>query len=152
MQNSTTFVLWGDQFEERLAVNLVATLREEGLMTTIVGVTARCCVGRQGITIHPDLTLSDALDYADRINCVVLPCTTAALVSVDTDPRLHRLLRIAVQGKARLLVHQPRTIIETSLRDIAHLAREIIYYANYNSTCIASSLVEKLKMDYTLIR
>ncbi|MCB0061106.1 MAG: hypothetical protein KDE19_03290 [Caldilineaceae bacterium] len=145
MQNPTTFVLWGDQFEEDIAVNVVTMLRAQGLSVAIVGMTARNCAGKHGIILHPDLTLSTALTHITKIDCVALPCTTTVLTLLDNDPRLQRFLHAALQTGARLLVHQPRTILETSLRDIVHLAKEIIYFANYNEPIgVAQDLVQKL--------
>lgn len=147
MDNITTLILWSEQFEEQVAVALVASLRQAGMTAILVGVTARCCVGRQGITIHPDRTLSSVLDCDVPIDCIAFPCTTSALLRVEHDPRLQRLWERTLQAGAHLLVDHPRTIIETQLRHVMHLAKDIQYYGTCpNPSAMAESLVATLRL------
>jgi hypothetical protein len=70
-----------------------------------VGLTSGLIGSVHGVWIMPDLTLTD-LDHsldAMSISAVILPEGRQSLARLETDPRVHRLLRQAVAQRGRIV-------------------------------------------------
>lgn len=88
-------------FEEIEAVTVVDILRRAGISVTIAGVeagTPPCAVeGRTGIKLVPDLSLDEV--KASDFDMVVLPGGLKGTQTLQTDPRVARLLRSFQEGE-----------------------------------------------------
>lgn len=91
-QHSYIFVLWGEQFDEVLAVLAITTLRAAGQRVKVVGLHGPCAKGAHGLGLLADLTLDQALPLVAQASGVVIPCTMSDLARAERDPRVGMLL------------------------------------------------------------
>jgi hypothetical protein len=105
-ERAENFVLWGHHCDEAAAVIFVTTLREVGLRVKVVGISGRRHAGAHGLTLTPDLTLSQALPLAMRARCVIIPCDFAQLTGFLNDPRLRQFLAGAQTAQATFVVSE----------------------------------------------
>jgi putative intracellular protease/amidase len=93
--NAQVLVLLADGFREVAVLPCVASLRNAGVKTMLVGLKGSSVTGAQGIAVHTDVLLSE-MPAEEGETMVVVPggprCTRALL----TDPRVHQLLAHAV--------------------------------------------------------
>ncbi len=87
------FILWGEQFDEELAITFLCRLRAAGLVTKLVGVQGRTAAGQYGSLLCSDLTLGEALPLAHQSVGVLIPCHSPQIRQLDLDPRIERFLR-----------------------------------------------------------
>lgn len=123
-----TFVLWGANFDEIAAVIFTARLRQVGLPVQVVGLVGPQAAGLHGLTLHPDLTLSEALPFADHATCVVLPCSTALMLRIENDPRVATFLQAAATNNALFVVGDPHTVELTNLCQFTTPSSQIVSY------------------------
>jgi hypothetical protein len=97
------FVLWGQHCDEAAASIFVTELRKAGLLVRVVGVSGQRTAGAHGLTLAPDVMLSEALPLARRAIGVIMPCDTAVLRRFANDPSLGAFLRQAQANQARLV-------------------------------------------------
>ena len=94
-------VLVVEGFEEREAIVFLSMLRQSGLYAKSVALTSGLVSSAHGVWLMPDLTFSD-LDHwtnGTSIGAVILPEGRQALLRLETDPRVHKLLRrVVAQG------------------------------------------------------
>jgi len=96
--HSCALVVIAEGFEETDAIVLLSLLRQAGLCVKSVGLTSGLICSAHGVWVMPDLTLSD-LDSLTRttfVRAVILPQGNQGLGRLETDPRVHRLLRQVV--------------------------------------------------------
>lgn len=98
------FVLWADQFEEAPATIFVTELRQAGLRVKVVGLTPRPISGSHGLALTPDWTLDQALALAAQAVCLIIPQRAVGLQSLEHDPRLQKLVDLAAENQARLVM------------------------------------------------
>lgn len=91
-QKTTVFVLWGEHFDEEIAVNAITTLRKSGQRVQIVGLNGRKARGIYGITLVADMTLSTFFDELDDSENILIPCDSESLQRIQSDPRVSELL------------------------------------------------------------
>lgn len=98
-QPKGVLVLVAEGFDEAEMVGIVAGLRQGGVLVKSVGLISGPIGGAHGVLIMPDMTLTEVprmLDVAS-IHLVVLPAGDRHLVSLEPDPRVHRLLRQVIE-------------------------------------------------------
>jgi len=92
-----------DGFEEITTIVTISALRQAGLCIKSVGLTSSFVNGAHGVEVMPDLSITDfpQLINTTPINLVILPEGKQALARLETDPRVHQLLRqvVAQQGQ-----------------------------------------------------
>lgn len=95
-------ILLAEGFDEVEAVGILTALRAAGVCVKSLGLTGGLITGRHGLLLMPDYALFNLSDKFDvsAINAVILPGTKRCLTRLETDPRVHRLLRqvIAQRG------------------------------------------------------
>lgn len=101
------YVLWGDGFDEVMAVRLLTALRKLAVQSFLVGLRAQGMRGAHGVTLVPNLTLDEALPARHPVGWIVLPWTGASLRSLLTDPRLAHLLTAPAPIPIVIIVLQP---------------------------------------------
>ncbi|MEM7535022.1 MAG: DJ-1/PfpI family protein [Chloroflexota bacterium] len=94
------FVLCGGYFDEQMAISLITALRSVGHKVKSVSLRGEKVAGMHGVTIVPDMTLNQAMAFADQAACVILPCHTPHVTPWSHDPRLHQFLRKARENEA----------------------------------------------------
>jgi DJ-1/PfpI family protein len=85
-----------DGLEETEAVEILCKLRQTGLCIKSVGLTSGLVKGAHGISLKPDLTLADfEADSLDihAVKLIVLTERNSGISQLETEPRLHHLLR-----------------------------------------------------------
>ena len=94
-QQKCVLMLIADGFSETEAVVILSALRKAGIYAKCAGLTSGLISGAHGIPIMPDFTLADLERSMDptSISMVVLPVGERNLSSLETDPRVYRLLR-----------------------------------------------------------
>ena len=97
------FVLWGENFDERMAISIVSKLRESSLRVKIVGLRGKQTPGMYGVTVVPDMILSQALPLAKLADCVVVPCHSPHFAQIDNDPRVHDFFQEASSNNAQFV-------------------------------------------------
>lgn len=102
--NDYIFVLWADRFDESAATIFVTEFRMAGMRTKLVSQVSHASVGAYGLALSPDLTLDQAMPFAHRAACVVIPGGEAALRRLGTDPRLRDFLTQASAHGALFVV------------------------------------------------
>ena len=102
--HSIILVLWGQGFDEIAASIFVAELRHLGKRVKLVGLNSQHIAGQHGVTLVPDLSLGQALQSANRIQCLIIPAPLAVLQQFSYDPRLAELLAIVARNQALTVV------------------------------------------------
>lgn len=76
-------------------MSVISILRQAGLCVKSMGMTSGLVSGSYGISLMPDLTLSDLNNLAQttKFSAVILPESKQCLARLETDPRLHNFLR-----------------------------------------------------------
>jgi 4-methyl-5(b-hydroxyethyl)-thiazole monophosphate biosynthesis len=87
-------MILADGFEETQTVILLSLLREAGLCVKSVGLKGGLITSLHGISIKPDLTLTDlqTLRTTIQVSLVILPEGEQSLAKLKGDPRIHKLL------------------------------------------------------------
>lgn len=88
------FILVASGFEETEVSTVTRTLRRAGLPVALVGLTAGPIRGSYGLSLEPDLLLSEA--GVETPQAVVLPGGLQGARQLNADPRVHNLLRETV--------------------------------------------------------
>jgi putative intracellular protease/amidase len=90
-------------FNEMEVVSVLSVLRRAGLLVKSIGLTSGLINSAHGIQLMPDLPPADLeqLTKSGTVRMVILPGGEKHLARLETDPRVHRLLRqvIAEQGQ-----------------------------------------------------
>jgi putative intracellular protease/amidase len=104
------FVLLAPGFEEIDVCVVTRALRRSGFSVTVIGLTAGLVRGTYGLSLAPDCTLSEV--EMERPRAVVLPGGVQATRKLNTDPRVHRLLRwVSGQGGYVLALDTAYTVV-----------------------------------------
>jgi 4-methyl-5(b-hydroxyethyl)-thiazole monophosphate biosynthesis len=91
------YVLLAPGFEEGDVSTVTRTLRRSGFRVAVVGLTAGSVRGAYGLSLAPDRTLSEV--ETEHPRAIVLPGAIHAARQLNSDPRVHTLLRrVAGQG------------------------------------------------------
>jgi 4-methyl-5(b-hydroxyethyl)-thiazole monophosphate biosynthesis len=85
------FILVASGFEETEVSTVTRTLRQAGLPVALVGLTAGPIRGNYGLSLEPDLVLSEV--GMETPKAVVLPGGLQGARQLNADPRVHILLR-----------------------------------------------------------
>jgi putative intracellular protease/amidase len=117
--NAQVLVLLADGFREVAVLPCVASLRNAGVKTMLVGLKGSSVTGAQGIAVHPDALLSE-MPAEEGETMVVVPggprCTRALL----TDPRVHALLQEAVaHGGAVVVLSGAEQLVDQAIAGAA---------------------------------
>lgn len=99
--NRCTLIVITDGFDETETITYLSLLRRAGLCVKSVGLTSGLVASAHGVKLVPDLALADIDGLADSatIGAVILPEGGQTLSRLESDPRVHRLLRqVAAQG------------------------------------------------------
>lgn len=111
--NTRVLVLVADGFREIAVLPCVASLRDAGVHTLLVGLKGSSVTGSQGIAVTADTLLGEMV-AEETETMVVIPggprCTRALL----TDPRVHQLLAdtMAHGGEVAVLAGAERLVDE----------------------------------------
>ena len=96
----TNFVLWGEGFDESIAITFTAQLRQAGLRVWLVGLHGRMAFGQNRIGLTVDLSVSQALERAQTATSVIVPGHSPLIGLLDNDPRIGQLLEQADRNSA----------------------------------------------------
>lgn len=122
-------VLWGDYFDEVAATIFIATLRQAGLAVRVVGVHGLWAAGRNGLMLQADISLSEVKPLLDRVTCLVLPCSRAAVKRLENDPRIHELFISIAHNRARMVVQDRGVIRQSIFHSLLATDNNIVAYA-----------------------
>jgi hypothetical protein len=89
--NARVLVLVADGFREIAVLPCVASLRDAGVQTLLVGLKGNSVTGSQGIAVTAD-TLLGEMPVEETGTMVVIPGGPRCTRSLLTDPRVHQLL------------------------------------------------------------
>ena len=95
----TLLILWARGFDEVAAVLLLVELRRAGVRVKLVGVAHHTPVGRHGLALVTDLTLSQALQQAAGVQGLIVPAPWDVVVAFAYDPRLNQLVDLIHQAQ-----------------------------------------------------
>lgn len=124
------FVLWGHYGDEVTAVTLVVTLRRSGQRVKLVGLDNRTWRGANGLSLVPDLMLSEALSLIAQVRLIILCMEIASLQRYLQDPRMVTLLQSVVDNRITLLAPQPTDV--TTVNELATMiARDVSSLLRY---------------------
>ncbi|MEM7535048.1 MAG: hypothetical protein AAF639_22925 [Chloroflexota bacterium] len=98
------FILWGEDFEAQMAVTFATQFRKAGISTKIVGLRNRPMKDAHGITLTPDMTVSQAVSSPNPIGCIIAPCHELEFDRIHDDPRLDQLYDKAKQSGAEFVM------------------------------------------------
>ena len=93
----SALILWGNHFDEAMAITYIASLRQGGIGVQLVGIQGRIASGRDSVTICADITLSDAYPLAQQASVVIVPTHSPSTGILANDPRV---LRFLVEARA----------------------------------------------------
>ncbi len=110
------FILWGEKFDEEVAIIFATELRHLGVCVKIVGLAGLQATGAHGLVMTSDLTLGHALPLADQAICVVVPCSASTLRRGEDDPRITEFFQAALANHAQFVVNHSDVIEQTSLK------------------------------------
>ena len=122
-------VLWGEYFDEVAATIFIATLRQAGVAVRVVGVHGLLAAGRNGLLLHADIVLSEVKPLIDRVTCLVLPCSRAAVKRLENDPRIHELFASVADNGAKMVVHDRGIIRHSVLHSLLGADGDVVTYA-----------------------
>ena len=122
-------VLWGEYFDEVAATIFIVTLRQAGVAVRVVGVHGLLAAGRNGLLLHADIALSEVNSLMNRITCLVLPCSRAAVKRLENDPRIHELFATVAHNGAKMVVHDRGIIRHTILHSLLGSDGDVVTYA-----------------------
>lgn len=122
-------VLWGEYFDEVAATIFIVTLRQVGVAVRVVGVHGLLAAGRNGLGLHADIALSEVKPLLDRVSCLVLPCSRAAVKRLENDPRIHELFAGVAHNGAKIVVHDRGIIRHSVLHALLGADGDIVTYA-----------------------
>lgn len=144
-QVGKVFILIASRFDEAAVVSCSCQMREQGLEVQLVGLIPGSIRGQHGLTVDPDLSLTDleknkVLTRAKPL--VIIPGGAENAALLFSDPRVHRICETAVQEAgwlAPLLPAQPTVaasgaignpssghLIEQNDMDIAEFVEHLI--------------------------
>lgn len=112
-------VLWGEYFDEVMAITITSVLRRRGLRVTLVGLDGSSAVGRTGIIISVDRTLGQVAHHMTQTLCIVLPCDAAALLHAGNDPRFLDWMAAAAHQDCRIVLCQAIAADEDALQRLS---------------------------------
>ncbi len=98
-------IVIADGFEETETFVFLSFLRRAGLCVKSVGLTSGLVSSAHGVRLMPDLTFSDldSLTRTTAISAIILPEGRKSLDKLETDPRVHRLLRQVVAQSGQIV-------------------------------------------------
>lgn len=123
------FVLWGEHFFESAAVIFATMFREAGLCVKLIGVHGLQAAGRNRVSVQADLSVTAALELANRACSIVLPCSQAALRRMSNDPRLHQLIQQAAGNGACFFIPPELPTTDSCLKALGVPPQLMIQYA-----------------------
>ncbi len=105
----TVLILLADRFNELFAINTTVRLRSADIQVVLVGLTAGLLHGQQGITIRPDLSLSQLLlQEAHPAGQLLILCGDQECVStLLVDPRVHQLISSVLDAGGQVTSPSP---------------------------------------------
>lgn len=107
------FILVASGFEETDVSTITRTLRRSGLPVAVVGLTAGPIQGNYGLSLEPDLLLSETSDTLPQ--AVVLPGGVQSARQLCTDPRVHALLhQVLAQGGHIMALDAAYTVLRSA--------------------------------------
>ena len=127
------FILWGDNFEERVATVFATEFRQLGICVKIVGLTGLQASGLNGLSLTSDLTLGEALPLAGKAICVIIPCSAVRLHQSEDDPRLPQFLQQALANDAHCIISHTNVIAQTSLKALITSPTQFSIYTEDNN-------------------
>jgi len=104
-QKQCILILITDGFQELDAIILLSLLRQAGLWVKSVGLASGLVSSAHGVWLMPDLTLAtlDKWTNAAFVSAVILPEGQQSLARLETDPRVHKLLRQIVAQNGQIV-------------------------------------------------
>ena len=123
-------VLWGEYFDEIAAAIFTATLRQAGLAVRVVGVHGLLAAGRNGLLLQADISLGEVKPLLERVTCLILPCSRAAVKRLENDPRIHELFTDVAHNRAKIVVHDRGVIRQSVLQSFMESSGDIVVYAS----------------------
>jgi putative intracellular protease/amidase len=98
-------VLVAEGFDENETVMFLSLLRQAGLCVKSVGQVSGLVGSMHGVWLMPDLNLIDLdqLNWVDSINAVILPWGRQSLARLESDPRVHKVLRQVVANRGYII-------------------------------------------------
>jgi putative intracellular protease/amidase len=105
INNKCTLVLIAEGFEESETVMFLSLLRQAGLCVKSVSQVSGLVGSVHGMWLMPDLNLVD-LDRLNRvvsINAIILSGGCQSLARLESDPRVHKLLRQVVANRGHII-------------------------------------------------
>lgn len=123
------FVLWGEHFFESAAVIFATMFREAGLCVKLIGIHGLQAAGRNRVSVQADLSVTAALELANRGCAIVLPCSQAALRRMSNDPRLHQLFQQVAGNGACFFIPPELPTTDSCLKGLGVPPQLVIQYA-----------------------
>lgn len=95
-------ILVAPHFEEKAVVYCLSTLRQQGLLVSLVSITPGKVQSRRGMSLCPDASLSEMEDLlatapADKHQLVLLAGGADCAATILADPRTHYLVQRVLQ-------------------------------------------------------
>ena len=146
-------VILAEGFDEVEAVGILTALRAAGICVKSLGLTSGLIAGRYGVPLMPDYALVDLSHKIDvsTIDAVIVPGKNRGLARLETDPRVHRLLRrVTVQRGLIATSDQGYRLLKRSLRE-NEVGREgdnpalLLRASTQTVDAFAQSIIRRLK-------
>lgn len=97
-------LLWAENFDAQVAVAFTTQLRRRGIRVYVTGLHQQKIRGQHGIALHTDITIHDALEIADQIDCIIVPADGVGLQTIAYEPRLASLFARVAQTRGSLVI------------------------------------------------
>lgn len=96
--HGSALILLAADFREGRTVYCVERLRQAGISVSLVGLSAGLITGYHGMTLRPDVTLSQ-LPEAMNHKLVLIPDGKECISALFADPRVHQLIETTLENQ-----------------------------------------------------
>jgi hypothetical protein len=146
------FILIAPYFDEASVVHCLCQMREEGIWIRLVGLIPGPLGGQRGLTLIPDLSLSE-LEKNDLLRkdrpLLIIPGGAENASLLFSDPRVHQLCETAVQSDGWLALLRPaQRVLAASGIFNSHTSDRLIEQNNMGLTKFIEHLTRCLKTGY----
>jgi|GEM_PF-37205 len=146
-----TIILWASYFDELSAVSFLHEFRQMGAPVTLVAIDYAGERGGRGVVSVSQQNLRQTVAMAERIACLIIPASAAALTQFRQDPVLWQLLAVVHENGGRIVIGRAEGRIDPGLASLLPPSSYMIVYPQADKLLLfARWLVHGLVMEEEL--
>jgi len=132
MQNpiNVAIILWASYFDELATVSFAYEFRQMGLPVTLVAIHNSGEQENLHVVTPSKQNLEETIAQVDRIACLVIPSSAAALGQFQQNPLLWRLIAAVHENGGRIVIGRSEGVVEPGIADLLPPSTEMITYPN----------------------